>query len=80
MVSKAQEKILKEANDRRLGKAKGSAKGTRQTAKAALDHADVQQFEHAFNKSGSDFPIPANGSAFPTLVADEDDESSFFTD
>ncbi|ABE32677.1 hypothetical protein DR64_2421 [Paraburkholderia xenovorans LB400] len=80
VVSAAQEKILKEANDRRLGRAKGPAKGTRQTAKAALDHADVQQFERAFDKSGSDAPAPAISSAFPTLVTDDDDEGSFLTD
>lgn len=79
MVSAAQEKILKEASARRTGKAQGP-KGTRETAKAALDRADVRQFAQAFSKPSSEIPVPAINSAFPILVADEDDEGSFFTD
>jgi hypothetical protein len=80
VVSAAQEKILKEANARRTGKAQGPFKGTRVTAKAALDRKDVQEMVQAFSKPGAVLPVPQTSSAFPVLVADDDDESSFFTD
>jgi len=80
VVSAAQERILKEANARRTGKAQGTVKGTRVTAKAALDRADVQEMVQAFSRPGTALPVPQTSSAFPALVADDDDEGSFFTD
>jgi hypothetical protein len=80
VVSAAEERILKKANGNRIGKPQGSTKATRESAKAALDRADVQALVDGFSRPNAELPARAPLSEFPILVADEDDDCSFFTD